>query len=432
MTASSLTQKPSPKTASVILPLILLVYMAVFNGALYTRLFYPPDSDQKMYLAGGHEFAHYFLFFWRSPLYGLWMGIFHILSGYDMERSFYIEKYVSTFLLGLMIACLGKYLFDTRTGLFMGIWALNCKYLVTETNGSHIIAAVLFTASLLMLLSPNRAARLPVALLFFLLSTQVRSEMWIPFAAVCLVLAIQTGKRIINKTENRISFDPSDRKYWAATSLIGIALFSLFWMRLTPPEPGRLAEAFAMNFAMNYIDRHQLRATTPGNELGWAAVWVKVLPGVSTSAEAIDEDRSDIHPFAAIKKYPGEITAHVVYNLKLFVRALLAVFLAFDRLLLMLVVTLLYLLSYRFWRPTGNDYLHKWRSLSEEQKQLLVIWSLAIVLLIPISFVLRVVARYYLQLLPVLIGMVIFGLRWAMNRISRQPVLPKAQVAGQA
>jgi hypothetical protein len=367
-----------------------------------------------MYLAGGKAFAERFIFFWRSPFYGLWLGTFYLISGYDERICFYLEKYTSMILLSLVIAYLGKQLFDTQNGLLMGIWTLNCKYLVIETNSSHVMAATLFAVSLLSLTFPDRRLRLPMAILMLLLSTQVRSEMWAPFIVVVIILLILALRNW--RAKNRVApvINWGSIRYWVVCISVGIGLFLLFNLRLSPPEPHRLSEAFAMNFAMNYVDRLNLQRSTQTEEFDWMKVWVAAFPGVSSSTEAIRRDRGEIHPLTAVKKYPEEALAHIGYNLSLFPRALSATFLAFDRPLLMLLVFTVYLI-FSGLLIKDDKYLGKWKEIPVDTKVFLVIWSLAILSLIPISFILRVVARYYIQLMPILIGFTVLCLRLLMN-----------------
>jgi hypothetical protein len=400
-------------TLILIAALLLLVFAALHYN-LASRLAYPPNSDQTMYLAGAKYFAAEFRFFWRSPFYGAWMGVFYLLSGYDLQLCFYLEKYTSLFLFALSVAGLGYRLFDTRTAILMGLWVLNLKYVVLETNSSHILAATLFVCSTLCLLTLNEKKRLPVALLVFFLSTQVRSEMWVPLFFIIACLLFIAIKRYRSNREMFGANLKTASSAWVACAVVVIGLTILFNSRLSPREPGRLAEAFAMNFALNYIDRNHLVKNDSDTDTPWMQIWVDALPGVSKSVEAIELDREEIHPFTAIQRYPAQMKAHILYNLKLAVVAFPAVFLAFDNRILMAIILLIYILS--FFIKTGNiRHPEKWQSLAPEVRQLLFLWLLAILLLIPISFALRVVARYYVQLIPLQLALAMAGLRMFMH-----------------
>jgi hypothetical protein len=388
-----------------LLAFLIGLLMAALHSGLHDRLAYPPASDQTMYLAGGTDFARHFRFFWRAPLYGAWMGFFYLLAGDDPQSCFYLEKYASFAVFSVSTAYLGYRLFDLRTGMLMGVWALNCKYLALETNGSHVLAATLFVFSLLCLLRRD-AARLPASLLMLFLATQVRSEMWGPFLAIVAVLAAGSIRR-----RREFVWKP-----WLVCAAIGLGLALLFNSRLSPEEPGRLSEAFAMNFALNYLDRHPLETERTHEKENWMQVWVDALPGVSPSADAIARDRREIRPFDAIRRYPREMIAHAVYNLKLAVVALPAVFLSFDRRALMLAAIVLYLLSFTV-RKGEAMWLGSWDSFPPDAGRLVLGWAVALCLLIPICFVLRVVARYFIPLIPIQIALAVLMLRAITNSL---------------
>jgi hypothetical protein len=398
--------------------IIALTFLTVglLHYRLPARLPYPPYSDQTMYLAAASYFARHFIFFWRSPLYGAWIGVFYLVSGCDPQLCFYLEKFASLVVLSLSVACLGYHLFDIRSGLLMGFWTLNCKYVVLETNGSHALAATLFALSLNCLLLRNQAARIPAALLLMFLSTQVRSEMWVPFLGIVAYLAARSVRKRLSGQGQEFFVTSRMRHYWIICSVIGLGSIMLFNARPSPKEPHRLSEAFAMNFALNYIDRHHLSARNSLTETDWRYIWVNALPGVSRSADAIELDREELHPFTAVRKYPGEMLNHVAYNLRLAAIAFPAAFLAFDRRGLMLLVVLGYLLSLVFFNEP-DDRPDKWNSLSREFRHFLLTWSIAICLLVPISLLLRVAARYYIQLIPIQITAATLIIRAALNKI---------------
>lgn len=435
-TGSSRTARTSPlglfldgfqRFGVVILTAALPLFGAILHHGLADRLAYPPMSDQRMYLAGGMEFAERFLFFWRAPLYGAWIGIFHIASGGDPAASFHFEKLTTLLLLGLLVAYLGRLLFDVRTGLLLGVWVLNCKYLVLETNGSHMLAACLFVGSFLCFFIRDRRARLPAALLTLFLSTQVRSEMWIPFCAIVLSLLVLAVKDRVQGKGRVTSSLARERSYWVGGTIVAMGLSVLFYARATPPESHRFAEAFAMNFAMNYVDRNHLTGEYTAPDLPYTEIWVRALPGVSSSADAIERDRGELHLIDAFKRYPSEMLAHVLYNISLSVRGVPAMFLAFDRPMLMLIAFMVYIGSFVVWRRPGPD---RWKSLPENTKRLLVVWSLEACLLIPITLIFRVVARYYIPFAPVAMVFAVFVVRAVLSKVvhSRAGSAPSLQV----
>jgi len=408
-------RRTPPYIALCVLSLLITLAMAVLHFRLADRLPYPPQSDQTMYLYGAERFADHFIFFWRAPVYGAWMGVFYLLSGCDPQQCFYLEKFASLVLLSLLVAGLGYRLFDFYSGVLMGFWVLNCKYLVLETNGSSVMAAALFTLSLHCLVMRNRAAGVPAALLSMFLSTQVRSEMWVPLVFIVACLAVLIIRRRLSRMQPPVLATDEARGYWAISAVISIGLALLFGIRSSPAESHRFSEAFAMNFAMNYVDRHHLSAELLGND-GWKRVWADALPGVAKAGDAVEIDASEIQLFAAVRRYPREMINHVGYNIRLAVLALPAVFLAFDRQGMMIFIFVGYLCLLAFLKDE-DVRADRWNFLPQESRHLVIIWSLAICLLVPISLVLRVVARYYIQLIPIQIIAAVFLLRAACRKV---------------
>lgn len=393
----------------------LLVFMVTLNRDLPSRLSYPPTSEdqEKMYLPAGQAFAEHFVFFGRAPVYSAWLGTLFLASGRDLRRAFYLDKFASVFLLSFLVACLGWQMFDARTGLVLGIWILESKYLILESNGSHAVAASLFVAGALCLFLPRQTLRIPAALLLLFLAAKTRAEMSAPLALIVGALAAVIVKRAWSA--RRLSIPGA--RYWLTSIMICVGLSLLFSFRIFWPEPHQVKEALAMNFAMNYVDRNHLndKYSKPGE--GYPEIWAQAFPGISPSAAEIRQDKSLIDPLGALRTYPGEIAAHVSYNVKLAVRALPAMLLAFDRPFLMLLILLTYTGSYFWGRNSGFD-LTRWRKLSQETRLCLMFWAGAACSLILISLVFRVVSRYYIQLLPVQLLALAFAVRALKVRIA--------------
>lgn len=367
---------------------LFLTFVVVLNRDLPGRLLYPPVADQQFYLSGGKALAEHFIFLWRAPVYSVWLGGLYLLSGSNLTKTFYVEKIVSVILLALLTARLGYELFDLRTAVLLGVWVLNCKYFLLETNSSHTLAASLWVVSALFLCAPNARVGVPFAFLTLFLSTQARSEMWIPLLAVAAWL----GARCIQlklkqpRGDHRRAFWQS-YAYWIVAIISIAALSLLFSARSSPPEEHRLAVAFGQNFSANYVERLNLQQRFPDPWREWQQVWAEALPNAAT-------------PLAALRLYPAELFRHFLYNVKLLARAFPANVVAFDRPVLMALVLLIYLASYGLWGST-KGYLGKWKSLSDEARLRLIVWAVALFALIPISLVLRVAARYYIQLIPI-------------------------------
>lgn len=397
--------------------LIALASLASYR--LFQRIPYPPGIDQEEYLAAGRSFAEQFVFFWKSPLYSAWLGIFHFLSGGNQEFCFFLEKAVSVLLLALLVAYLGRLLFDTRTGLLLGVWVVNCKYLIWEVNNSHTLTACLLVAGALSLFLPNERARVPLALLAVFLSTQVRAEMRLPLAAMIVYVLWSWGRGLIKQTGASSIFDARAFRWWAGCGAMALALLVLFATRPGGEAKYELAnEAFAQNFAANYVDRFGLHERYPHP---WGAAH-EIMGNAMPGADGLIE---------AFVKHPREVAAHVLFNIKVSLRALPANVLGVTNRWLMAAVFALYLVSFWLW-PQRESYRAKWTALPEETRRMLIAWALGSGLLILNTYLFRVAARYYIQLIPVqtliIVGVLRAAVEW-WQRGRQTSLQPAAQPA---
>jgi hypothetical protein len=388
--------------------LVLLVGGAatVFLSRLPGRLQFPSDNDQQVYLDGGRAFAEHFVFLARAPVYSAWLGAIYLAGGRDLGRTFLIEKILSLVLLSLVTAYLAFLLFDWRSGILAGIWVLNCKYLLFETNSSHTLAAILSVVSVLCFFRKDADSRLPFALFALFLSTQARSEMWVPLLAVIVYLgAREWWTRRRPETKARPTGRRRRRRlYWIATAAATLVLLVLFNLRATAPETARLTVAFEQNFAVNYVERYGLfqKFGRPWDD--WARIYAEAMPGSPG-------------PLSAAIHYPRQVLGHVGYNLKLTMRALPAMLLAWEWPVIMGLALVIYL---------GLEFLER-RShhlsrfiMAGDASEATKVWALTTCLVIPISLVMRAAARYYVPLIPVGIVTLIFIYRWTWNLIQRR------------
>jgi hypothetical protein len=339
---------------------------------LSRRLPYPTRTDQDSYLLAGMEFLEHFTLMQRAPVYSAWVGVCYAVSDHDLHRTLLVEKIASVALLAALTGLLAWRLFGLSAGILLGCWTANCRYLLLETNGSHTLAASLYLAAMLCLSMPWRSACLPSALLLTYLSTQARSEMWVPLLAITAALII----RFVKEGLCRI-----DACSWVTCSVVWFTLASLFAVRSSWPEPNRLASAFVQNYAVGYVERHNLFDRFPDPWSSSAAIWSEALPGASS-------------PGTAALRYPQEVGRHLLHNLRIIPRSLLALTFRIDRtpvLIAGLVAWVLLALRSRDRRP-GN--------LPANARRDLLLWGAAVWLLVPISLIFRVAARYYIQLLP--------------------------------
>lgn len=395
-------EKKDQLNLSIMLGLVLLLSIGLQRD-LQTKLSYPTGGDQDTYLVAGKASVEQLTFQWRSPLYSAWLGAFYLLSGRGLAQAFYLEKRASVLILSLLVAILGYLIIDARTGLLMGIWILNAKYFVNESNGSHALVASLFTMSLLFLLSSNESARLPVALLTLFLTTLVRIEMWLPFVTVLVILALflirgWSKSRLVIRRQLGVF------RYWVCSITLAVCLSIFFSIRAGFYEPPIPNHAFIQNFSVNYIERKNLLGRYPEPWGSVQKVWEEALPGATNAV-------------SALKLYPGEVAAHVLYNVKLMVQALPASVLAFERRWLMLTVICLYLLSYFLGKQSdGPEENLEFRF--GQSGGYLLIWIGALFWLVLITLIYRVAARYYIPLLPALLTLMMIGIRPVIDQLS--------------
>lgn len=360
--------------------LVSLIFMLQTGRGLLLSLPFPTNTDQDGYLLAGESFADHFVFMWRAPIYSAWIGIIHLLCGRDLSTTFFVEKIASVTILSLCVFCLGWRLFDRWTGLLMGLWIWNCKYLLLETNGSHTLAASLFILSLLCLYLPAKEIRLPIATLMLFLSAMCRMEMRVALAVIGLYLIARRLRDWFTK-DRAIRANKKSVISWLTVVVMIASLSILFMKRAAFAEPSIPSHAFRQNFAANYVERKGLSGKYPDPWRQNPVIWDEALRGAET-------------PFDALRLYPNEISAHIVWNLKLMIRALPANLLAFHHPWLMLAVLALWSL-FIFRRPIEKQLLHL------DERRLLLPFCAAILLLIPMTIIYRVAARYYQQIIIV-------------------------------
>jgi hypothetical protein len=350
----------------------------------------------------GKEFIEEALFQWRAPFYSVWIGLFYLLSGKVLQSCFFLEKHFSVFLLSLLVACLGRKLFDTRTGLLMGIWVLSCKYFIIEANGTHAMVASLYVISMLSLSIRNQYARLPIALFPVFLATQVRVDMWVPLITIVVTIILVLFRRLSSQSIKQAFAKPSI-PYWTGCLVLCVVISVLFASRPGSIEPPIAGQAFVSNFAVNYVERMNLGDRYPQPWYAVDQILKEAVPGASDT-------------WTTIKMYPFEVKAHVKYNLKLILRALGANVLALDNPLWLLAAALMYFGSYTIGQKPG-DYLEKWKAECRNSGPLIVIWFSALCWIIPMTMIFRAAARYYIPLIPLQICIFLFVTRALMNRL---------------
>jgi hypothetical protein len=384
------------RTRLFALGLGLAALVALLNGSWRClSLPYPPHSDQDNYLAAGRSAAEGTLSE-RAPLYSLWMAAFYEVGNRDLRRTFQVEKLGGTLLLAVATALLSWHLEGGAAGILAGAWVMNCKYLLQETNGSHTVAAALWAGGLLALSSSIRARRvLGLTLLF--LTTQVRLDMRAPFALAVAFLAARDWADVARQAEpgggRRVALS------WSSTALVCGLLWAGLHFRTDRDIPDRLSVAFRQSFALTYAERHHILHQFPNPWNRWPAIWDEALPGAPDVA-------------SALRKYPYALLGHVAYQARLSLRVVPAMVLAFEIPLLMLLLVPSYL-------GCSSGRGREASAPSSRRSGDAAVAAAALLVLVPVSCIIRVAARNYIQLIPLELLAIVLILRWGLRNVRR-------------
>jgi hypothetical protein len=395
----------TPVLSALILAGLSFFWLLALHHDLSRELAFPTRSDQAFYLRAACDPLNRFALSQKAPLYSAWLGAFCSLSDMNPSRCFVREKLGSLFLLSLLCAYLGKCLFGMRAGVFLGFWIMNSKYIVIESNGSNVLAASLFVASLLCLFLPSRDARLPAATLLLFLSSLARPEMRIPLLAVLLYVAVRGVKSIIVR-QDLVEARPLRRslKNWAVVIIIALALQALITAHegLDKGLAFSAENAFVLGFGVTYIERHGLSGQFPDPWHEAYEVVDYIMPGVS-------------QPYAALLLYPRLFGEHVIYNVRKSMRVLPSILFGFWNRPLQVTAFFCFLASHALARGRRR-HEDRWKSLSSEQAREVIVWLSAVCLLVPVACVFLILWRYYLPLIPAgQIGvLVILQKAWAL------------------
>ncbi|MFN0084188.1 MAG: hypothetical protein ACKVX9_02265 [Blastocatellia bacterium] len=357
--------------------------------------------DQEEYLASGVAASETHVFFWKAPLYSLWLAAFYRIAGRDAAWYPSLEKAVSVILLALMTGALSWRLIDARTGLFAVFWVLQCKYLLVEPNNSHTLAAILTAASAICL-TLKQPYGLPSALFALYLSTLVRAEMRLVLVVMAGVLICRVALECAGK-KRRPSLQASAVACWGACLLLAASLSLLFFLRQGGENRYPLIdEAFAQNFAACYVERNNLQAVYPNPWKSCHEIQRAVMPGTTTM-------------LGAFRHYPGVVASHILYNMRVSLRAIPASVLGIHHQALWLLAAALYLLSYML-KWTAASPGNGWSRLSPGQRSHLTTFALSMSMLALNTWLFRAAARYYIQLIPLLLPLLFLAIHQAMGK----------------
>ncbi len=385
-------RRKTPRFLGLVLVLLTgLIFSALLHHDLIHGLHYPTATDQDGYLESGRVFADQHVVRWITPIYSIWMGGFYLLNSKDMESTFWSEKFVSVLIFAILAAWLGWKLFGPALGLLMGLWTLNCRYMVLEAAGTHALATSVAILGALCFFLPRKNLRLPAATFLLFLATQVRQDMWAPFLTFCFALAILflrdvwKGKLRLNSLE-RASVLP-----WIAALVLSASVYTALALHSTPRRPNRIGDTFGQYYAYQYVQRNALQSkfTDPMNQ--WLDIIKESMPDLA--------DPSLISPLAVARRHPSELIAHVTFNAKTAIMALPAMIAGLIHPLLFSVISIGLVLFCILTRLRELPQKSQSKVDFETRKHVLV-WVLALASLIPVALLMAPAARTLIPIIP--------------------------------
>jgi hypothetical protein len=318
------------------------------------------------------------------------MGVFYVLSSKDLESTFWSEKFVSVLMFAALSAWLGWKIFRAP-GLLMGIWALTSKYVLFEPNGTHALATSVAMSGALCFFLPWKQLRLPSATLLLFLSTQVRQDMWGPFLVFCGLVVMLFVRDIWKGSRKLTSFGWASLVPWLAVVVIGASLYSALTFRTIESEPHRVNVTFGQYYAYQYVQRHGLQSKYPDPWVQWLNIVKESMPDLA--------DPALISPIAVARRYPSEFMAHLLFNLKMALRAVPAMAGGLSHPVLFLFCSVglgvWYFLSHR-----GKLAPRSPPCIDAETRQHVIVWMIALTSLIPLAILMAPAARTLIPLVP--------------------------------
>jgi hypothetical protein len=386
-------QETMHRTLKLLLPLTCLVLVGVQLRQSVPRFSYPTQSDQDAYLEWGRQAATAGRLQSRSPLYSLWIAGAHLAGDGSLTTTFRIERLSTLLLLSAVTGLVAAQVAGFSGGFLAVAWLLDTHYLLKEPNGSHTAAAVLWMAGIACLLVVEGERRRAVGALFFLLSTQIRSDMWLPFALLLVLLSRRDwregrGQRL---------------RAWALSMGVGLVLVTGLALSSHGFEGNRLRELFGQSLSMTRLERIE---GTPPDQLpwdDWEAVWTRTFPGIPDA-------------LTLLRDRPGEVVAHFGFQARRSVRTIAADVLRLENPVGLMLAVALWLAVLRSGENTIGPgsrpaALDKPGALGDGLGA-----AVALLTLIPVSCVFRVAARNYLQLVPPTIVTAIALTKYAVDR----------------
>lgn len=389
--------------AKIIVGTILLTTLIVSNLYVNVVIYHPvsPGPDQLEYIQSGIQYHNDGKVYWKAPLYSIWLSVFYYLGGKSLRLTYVCEKLISVLILTALLGIIGCLLLDIRSAVLLALWIVNCKYLISEPNNSHTLAAVLYLFSFLVVLFWGPAIRMQVASILLFLSAMVRSEMWLVVASIMVPLLVGGIGRYIFSAKLSLSWKVAVS--WLVSILIIIGLWSYFYAHRGNQEKYDLiSEAFLQNYAANYVERYELSGTYK-DPWGSAHEIASIsMPGVKTLGNAI-------------LQYPRQFTAHAIYNTCIAIKALPSIVLGVYDFRVLITLLLIYFTSFQ----VKSDNFNVLGELDAKSREIIALWIVAPFALLVNIIIFRAAARYFIQMLPSLLLLIVMLLKCFAKQITR-------------
>lgn len=386
---------PGQAQARVILLLLATVFGLSHVVELTARQPFPTGSDQDGYLASAAESLRGHGLQRRAPLYSGFLALQHLrLAGQPSAAVFRSQRVLEIVLGAAGLGIILWLLAGAEAGIAAFALALHSRHFVLEPNGSHAFALLFWLGGAVALLTLRTWGR-PLAAALFFASCFARSELLL---AAFLALPILAWPAIRSPS-------PAQLRRWLLAGVCCAGL-TLFLGRLSAPaEPQRLAVAYKQNFAVRMVEERGLQRLYPSPWEGYLAVW--------TSLHGRDVGIMDAiwaRPALHLERMAAEVRTSLV-------AVPTTIFALVSPVFALSVVALAG--GLRFWAS---------RPAPREAGPQALLPLLMLLLLVPISWVFRSAARYYIPLVPLGLGLGVYvvfrGLPALRAKPTRLPPVP--------
>jgi hypothetical protein len=330
-----------------------------------------------MYLESGQQAATAGRLLSRSPLYSIWMAGAYLAGDGSLTATLRIERAVTLAALAVLTGLVAARFAGLCGGFLAGAWLLNAHYLLIEPNGSHTMAGVLWMAGILCLLVWRGRGRRAVAAFVFLLSTQVRSDMWLPLAVALAGLSSRDwrdgGRRLI--------------PVWGLSIGAGLAVITFLAHVSSGLEETRLSVGLRQSLLVTHLERAQGVRPNLWHWVEWEDLWKRTFPEIPDAS-------------TLIRTRPDLVVGHIAYQAGISPRVIMADVFRLNDPLTFAVASALWVAAIR---PRGRHVARtapRSARVPREVASDVLVCGLALLILVPPNCVIRVAARNYLQIVP--------------------------------